>query len=115
MQEKEMHKLQQQGIDQHEWILNLSSRVLTNTEERILQRGLNFATTPRKIPSMDVIAAVEGAARRLNIEEGSELRGSVCGLLKRARPPPFSMHKEERAALKTLKQDKNVIILRADK
>ena len=81
MQGKEMHKLQQQGIDQHKWIVNLYFRILTNTEERNLQGGLNFATTLRKIPYMDVFAAV-GWARRLNNEEGNDLRGSVCSLLK---------------------------------
>ena len=64
---------------------------------------------------MDITTVAEEVARRLNTEKVSELRGSVCGVLKKAKPPPPNMHKEERAALKTLKQDKNIIILPADK
>ena len=50
----------------------------------------------------------------MNNEEVSELRGSVCSLLKRARPPSSNIHKEERAALKTLRQDKNIVVLATD-
>ena len=32
-----------------------------------------------------------------------------------AHSPPFNLYKEERAALKTLRQDKNIIILQVDK
>ena len=51
----------------------------------------------------------------MTTDEGSNLRGRVCSLLKKARPPPSNLHKDNRAALKTLKQDKNIIILRAEK
>ena len=115
MQQNTTYGEQQQEIDLNKWVVNLSSRTLTNAEERVLRRGLNFAPTPRRIPYIDIIAAVEGVTRHLNTEEASELRGSVCSLLKRARPPSSNMDKEERAALKTLRQDKNIVVLPADK
>ena len=115
MQKKETNTKQQQEIDQNKWVVNMSSRSLTDTEERVLRRGLNFAPTPRGIPYIDMIAAVEGVARHLPNEEASELRGSVCGLLKRAKIPPSNMHKGERIALQNLRQDKNIAILPADK
>ena len=63
---------------------------------------------------MDIAAAVEGVASRLGTEVASELRGRVCGVLRKARPPPSNLHKE-RTALRTLKQDKSIVVLPADK
>ena len=115
MQKNTTHWEQQQEIDLNKWVVKLSSRTLTDAEEQVLRRGLNFAPTPRRIPYIDIVAAVEGVTRHLNTEEANELRGSVCSLLKRARPPSSNMDKEERAALKTFRQDKNIVVLPADK
>ena len=52
---------------------------------------------------------------RLGGEEASELRGSVCSILKRARPPSQNLDKDERTVLKTLRQDRTITILPADK
>jgi len=89
--------------------------MLSNAEERVLNLGLNFTPVPRKIPYMDIAAAVEGVARKMNHEEASELRGSVCSILKRARLPHPNLTKEERKALKDLKQENGITILPADK
>ena len=64
---------------------------------------------------MDITASVEVTARRLDTEDASEFRGSVCSILKRAKPPPPNLNKNERKALKTFKQDQNVVFLPADK
>ena len=67
------------------------------------------------LPYVDIAAEVEGVARRLNGKEASELRGSVCSVLKRARSFKPNIGKDEQAALKTQKQDKSITILPADK
>lgn len=39
------------------WLSSLSARALTETEENVLKRGLNFAVTPEKVPQEDFIVA----------------------------------------------------------
>ena len=93
-----------QRINQQKWVVNHSSRTLTDIDTRVLRRGLNFAPSPQKISYMDIAAAVEVVARRLGDEQAaSDLRGSVCIILRRATP---NLDEDERAALKTLKEDK---------
>ena len=107
---------QQPGIDQQRWVVNLSSRTLTNMKQQVLRRGLNFTPAPQKIPLMDITAAVEGVAQQMDNEKAaSDLRGSICSILRRAKPPPSNLDKSERTALKTLKEDKSITVLPANK
>ena len=115
IREQQHHEQQQQGVDKKRWVVNLSSYTLTDAEEQVLQRGLNYATVPRRIPYMDFIASVEGVARRMNIEEANDLRVRVCGILRRAKLPPSNLRKEERRALRTLKNNNSIVVLPADK
>ena len=47
-------------VDCKKWVLNISSKPLTDTEESALQKGMNFAIEPKKIPTAEFVAAVEG-------------------------------------------------------
>jgi len=110
------HRNQEEEMDRRRrWVVNLSSRMLTGPEEKILRLGLNFAPTPRRIPYVEVAAAVESAARSLNETEASELKGSVCSILKRAKLPVHNLKKDEKLALKSLKDCPDIVVLRADK
>ena len=64
---------------------------------------------------MDITAAVEAVARHMGNEEATDPRGSISNILRRAKPPPPNLEKDERAAIKALKEDKNITILPADK
>ena len=44
-----------------------------------------------------------------------DLRGRVCGILRHAKPPNDNLTKEQRKALKELKDLKDEVILPADK
>ena len=44
------------------------SRALSDAEEFLLKKGLNFAVTPEKIPATEIIAKVESAVRSLDAE-----------------------------------------------
>ncbi len=44
-----------------------------------------------------------------------DLHGRVCGILKRAKPPKDNLTKEQRKALKELKDLEDEVILPADK
>lgn len=48
-------------------------------------------------------------------EAASNLRGRICSILTKARPPPLNLQKDERAALKVLKEEENILVLPADK
>lgn len=64
---------------------------------------------------MKIIAEVESSIYNLNAEERSDIRNKITGVLSNAKPPQQNITKGEQKAIKTLNQDKSVIILRADK
>ena len=103
--------------------VNLSSPSLSSPETSVLERGLNFAPTPKEIPVVDIITDTEYAIKRLQydknncIDENSvpELRARVTLVLKLAKPPKSNITKEERDALSELRKDNKITILPADK
>ena len=96
-------------------MINLTNRPLSKPQEDVLRLGLNFTPAPTKLPLVDMIAAVEEGARQLNEEDAEDLRGRVCGILRRAKPPKDNLSKEQRKALKELRSLENEVILPADK
>ena len=79
----------------------------------MLNKGLNFATTIKRIPDLDLIASIEDAA--LKIPKADELRWKVRQALEKSKPPKPNISKTERQALKSLQDDDSIIILPADK
>ena len=51
----------------------------------------------------------------MNKEDAEDLRGWVCGILRCAKPPKDNLFKEQRKALKELRNLENEVILPADK
>ena len=49
--------LRPEGLDR--WVVNLSGEKLTNSQEEVLKLGLNFVSAPKKLPILDMVAAVE--------------------------------------------------------
>ena len=76
--------------------------------------GPNYAVVPRSPPITEYIAVVEQACSKLQLGEVEELRGEVKSIIKRSCNPPNNT-REERKALKELKEDKSRMILTADK
>ena len=37
------------------WVVNLSDRTLSNAEQSVLEKGLNYAVTPDKLPIVELI------------------------------------------------------------
>ena len=58
-------------------------------EEAVLSRGLNFAPTPRSLPTSRIIAAMEDGLQRTLVNESrkEEDRDAVVNILGKARPP----------------------------
>ena len=62
-----------------------------------------------------MVAEVESGLRRIPQQEADKIRIGVTGLLRKAKPPPSNITKEERQAIGWLKEDKELTILPADK
>ena len=96
-------------------VVNLSSRSLSDANKALLKKGLNFTVTPANIPATDIIAKVEVAVRQLDAEQADTVRRAVNGILQQAEPPEPNITKEMRDALKSLKEDESIMVLRAEK
>ena len=94
------------------YLLNLS---LNDADITLLKKELNFAVTPANIPDTEIIAKVETAVRQLDAEQADTVRRAVNGILQRAELPEPNITKEMRDALKSLKEDKSIMVLPADK
>ena len=100
------------------WVVNLSSYTLSNAENSLLQKGLNFSmpNTKRNIPNF--IASIENSIDQIhNVpeEEKSIIRHQVCMAVKSANDRQFKLPKEEFTAMKSLKNNNDITIVPADK
>ena len=68
-------------VDKTNWVINLSSRSLSDAEKALLKKGLNFAVTPANIPATEIIAKVEAAVRQLDAEQAEELLTELLTVL----------------------------------
>ena len=50
------------------WVINISSKPLTQAEEKLLAHGPNYAVVPRSPPTTEYIAAIEQACSKLKQE-----------------------------------------------
>ncbi|TWW62451.1 LIM zinc-binding domain-containing [Takifugu flavidus] len=99
------------------WVKKLSDRELTQTEEEVLSKGLNFSVTPEEVPTVELITATETAIRnnKLPEAEAEQIRLKVTAALASAKPPTSNITNEEKRAIASLAKDKNITILPADK
>ena len=96
-------------------VINLTGQKLTKEETSVLSKGGNFAVTPRKIPTEDIIAQVEAGIRNLSAVVAEEIRGEVGRILKKSKPPYSNLTYQEKQVIKSLNADKNIMILPEDK
>jgi hypothetical protein len=98
-------------------VVNLSNKVLSDAENSILQKGLNYALTPSCIPIEKIICGVEECVRRnkINRVKAETIRQDVSGIIRRANPLNSNVSIAERKALNNLRKDKDILILPADK
>ena len=101
-------------VDKTNWVINLSSRSLSDADITLLKKELNFAVTPANIPDTEIIAKVETAVRQLDAEQADTVRRAVNGILQQAELPEPNITKEMRDALKSLKEDQSIMVLPAE-
>ena len=106
---------QSSTLDPKRVVKNISSRTLTQDEERVLALGLNFAVAPKRVPYREIIAATESTARQLDANGAKQLRICISEALHKARAPRSNLDKGMCKAIKDLKQDTEIVIVPADK
>ncbi|KAI5632981.1 hypothetical protein NE865_14318 [Phthorimaea operculella] len=82
-----------------------------------LNKGLNFAPTPTRIPYENVICGVEEAISRNKIpaRDAETLRQDVAVTLRKSQLPQRNITAEELRAIKDLRADTDILVLKADK
>ena len=66
---------------------------LQGVERRGLEKSLRFAIAPRKIPTAEIVAAVEESISQLNGDRRHLVRAELSSILRRAKPPPKNISK----------------------
>lgn len=118
--QKKLASLQARSNDTQEsdkiFVKNLSSRALSATETHVLAKGKKFNLTTTKPPIASMATAVEYGLHQVDpgIREEARLK-AISVLSKVQRGSRLNYTTEEKAAIKNLKEDKNIVILPADK
>ena len=109
---KKCHK-----IDKN-WVRNISSRPLDENETQVLSYGLKHSVTPKRIPTDDIVSSVESVlARQRELTEltKDDIRSRIASTLQSASLTDCNLTKDELHALRRLRNDKDIVILPADK
>ena len=96
------------------WVRNISSRPLDETETQILSYGLKHSVTPKRIPTETIVSSVEAVlSRQRDLSEPvkDNIRSRIASTLQSASLPDNNLTNDERQALKRLKTDKDIVIL----
>ena len=104
---KTPHVDQTPRVNKNKWVINLSSRPLSDAEVSLLEKGLNFAVTPTNIPATEIIAKVESAIRTLDSEQADTVRRSVNNILQQAEPPKPNITEESNTPVVVLFHSQN--------
>ena len=68
------------------WAINLSDTTLMESQNQVLQLGLNFALAPKRVPVQKVIASVEKCLYKVTGAEATHIRSKVVSTIKTHRP-----------------------------
>ncbi len=100
---------------QEGWVKNLSQRQLTDSESQLLQKGLSFNATSKQIPPVRFVAKVESSLSGMQQDKGDQIRYKVARILAGQGGQKPNLTRAERTALRGLRNDPSITILRADK
>ena len=69
------------------WVINISSKPLTKAQRSLLAKGPNYTVTPKHLPNLEYISAIEAVCTKLNQQEVEELRAIINRALRASHPP----------------------------
>jgi hypothetical protein len=96
------------------FVLNLSEHVLTDSEEPVLTKDLNFAIA-KPHSNLDMAYSVESVVSKLPQTLGIKFRWKVRSILQKSKSSTSNMSKKEIKAIKSLGLNQDIRILPADK
>ncbi|KAJ0170974.1 hypothetical protein K1T71_013746 [Dendrolimus kikuchii] len=98
-------------------VVNLSKQTFDKNTVSVLEKGLNYAITPRKIPFENIICNVEECLVRNSMqkEDAEAIRQDISSVLRRSRLPKPNLTRAEYIALKNIRNKPEITVLRADK
>ena len=96
-------------------LVNLSQHMLSEIEASTLRKGLNFAIAPKNILTETIICDIEDIIQNLSKVDKETVRKDCAIILRTAKPPKSNLTKEEHLALKNLRNNEDIIIVKADK
>lgn len=96
-------------------IFTLSNLNLDNAMCRILECGLNFTLVPTRMLVKELICDIENAVVNLIDEKAEELRQECAFVIHNAKLPKCNIDRDEALALKNLKNNRDVMVLKVDK
>ena len=103
------------STDKSKWVIKLSSHDINKDEKELLEIGMNHSITPTTIPAVDLVAKIETVLAGMPTEEADTIRADLSSIIRRTQAPKPNFTRNQIAALKSLQQNDNIIILPADK
>ncbi|CAH8465403.1 unnamed protein product, partial [Dicrocoelium dendriticum] len=96
-------------------VVNMSDRVLNETECRLLEKGLTFTINKPKIYAEEIIPSIESAVTKLPATKAENIRAQLVNIIKFQQPGEPNLPQTERIALNSLKEDRSIVLTKADK
>ena len=115
---KKKRRKQEEDLASHplrRTVINRSARNLTPVEEDVLALGLNFAVAPRVLPKEEIVQRLEPKLFHLKNDVASNIRVQITEVLRRAKLPRSNLTNNMKDAVRNLRADKSIHILKADK
>ena len=97
------------------WVIDLSSKPLTQVQKSVLAEGPNFVVSSRHPPNLEYITAIESACTKLSQQDAEEHRADINQVLRSSHPPKPNLTKAQIIALRKIKRHRDCIVLTADK
>ena len=112
---QESQESKEQERDRKKWVINISSKPLSQDQEKLLAHGPNFAVVPKDPPIAQYVVAVENVCSKLEEGKAEEFRVQVKSAIRKIKHPRPNLTRGERKAIAELKRDESRMILTTDK
>jgi hypothetical protein len=109
-----------QTKEANRFVVNLSKKVLSEQEVKVLSLGMNYALQPRnkKDVIIDTIVSIDSSLKRFNVDElkSNDIKTKVASIIQGMK---FNNYNKQDLGIlkivKSLKEDENIVISKADK
>lgn len=89
--------------------------MLTSEGINILSKGLGFAVSPKNIPFENIICNIENGTQVLSSNKKEILRQECSLAMLKSKCPKSNLNKEGREALRSLRNNDKIVVLKVDK